>query len=676
MKYLKCVTSSILVGLITVYTMIPAMAVETTSKGEVAQSSNTENNIEIINTNEVVSTDDLNVQLNDLYKEIGEQLNINYMYVKIMHMIAGGKAVYAEAIPNIKIDTTVDSLSGSFDIDGATQSYDLVADWIVCPDDTISRPSKYYLPDAAYNVMAEVIAIMNTRYYADRGTMQDYFNALNNDVKTTIIFCEAVLQYTGSTQESVNSFYNIYEKLLYDKANNEYVLESDGLGNYVFKDRFKDIITDNGINTSRELEILGIVLRFDSNLAASASTDEISDEYVMPYDIGYQSRENMMIAAMSVVGKVRYVWGGGHLGTGSMGGINPNWKLFYDSYGTTEDAEGYLKCIKPSSTWCPIHGEVSKANGCLFDSNSVHSAEEFINERIASYNVSPLENEQFTRMMNEAGIEHGIQSHRLDGLDCSGYASWVYNQVTDNTVTYDSGALRFISQRGIKEIPVGSPLLPGDVFSWGAHIIVIVGKVADNSKAYVMVESGPNVVKFGVAYYSGASTADITLAKNLALEANKLLGNLEETEQVRSFNMTTCKYSADEEGTNSEFNGYQGCGRLTKTFIDENTILSDYDKPITEMVAQEIIQHTINNLTYQYISGISTYDGELYSLDIVKGNMKMIDVGEVKKDDIILTTELSNQEESVSEQEWKVGEGDTSRAGAGDTDKAETGTSS
>lgn len=644
MSIFRCVISSVLVGLLISTSVLPAYAADVSSV-ELAK------NIDIdtgdpTNGAEIVEIDDLNVQLNDLYHEIGDQLNINYMYVKIMHMIAGGKAVYADASPNIKIDKTVESLPGAFEIAGVDQTWDLTADWISCPDETVERPSKYYLPDAAYNVMASVIAIMNTRYYADRGNMQEYFDALNNDVKTTIIFCEAVLQYTGSQPDAVNSFYSIYEKLLYDKDNDENVLISDGNGNYTFKDEFLQIIKSNGIDDDNEIAILSIILRFDANLAACASTDEVSNEYVVPYDIGYQSRENMMIAAMSVVGKVRYVWGGGHLGTGSIKGINPNWKLFYDSYGETTDEDGYLKCIKPSISWCPLHGLETNDNGCLFMSQTVHSSDEFIEERSEYYNTIPLQTEAFANMMKKAGVETGIQSHRLDGLDCSGYASWLYNQV-QNSVNYDSGALRFISQRGITSITVGSELLPGDVFSWGAHIIVIVGAVDTNSKAYVMVESGPNVVKFGVAYYSGASSKDLELAKALALEANQVIGNLPTDEPVRSFNMTTCKYSAGEDDVYADWNGYQQCGRLSKTFIDENTVLSEYGKPIKEMTAQEIIQHTIDSLPYQYVSGIETYTGSLFSTNEVERSTSDITVKPVKMEEIVLTEELTQSDTST-----------------------------
>ena len=605
-------------------------------------------------TNSDISVDDLNIQLNDLYHEVGDELHINYIYVKILHMLAGGKAVYADNVPNIYVEETVDTLSGPFDIVGASTTYDLQAPWVVCPDDSIKRTSKYYLPDAAYNVTAEIISIMNSRYVTDRGILQDYFNALSNDVKTNILFCEAILQYTGSSADSVNSFYKIYEKIIYDKECDENVLEAvDGV--YKFKEQFEEIIRKNGIETDREIEILSLVLSFDSKLAASSTTDELYDSYVFPYKPGYTSRENMMLAAMSIVGKVRYVWGGGHLSSGSIEGINPTWEMFYNTYGTAEGEPGYDNCIRPNNGWCPIHGTVNGGNGCLMISTVVNSTDDYLDVLSEAFDVTPILNqkEKFDNLMNSVDLERGISSHRLDGLDCSGYASWLYNQIT-NAYNYDSGAIRFISQAGVKPLSSGTELLPGDVFSWGDHIIVIVGAVEDDSKAYVMIESGPNTVKFGVAYYSGAKPADIELAKQVALEANAVLGNLTDVENVRVFNMNTLVY-INPDNEEDPYNGYQGWGRYKGRFIDENIILSDFGERMIDMTAVEIIQHTIDNLPYQYVSGLDTYIGSIFNTSKVERQLVDVEGTKVIEDEIVLNDEL-NQGVNIVEQETKASE--------------------
>ena len=625
-------TSSILAGVLIAQCIIPTFAYDNTdSVDEVMQqdmleTQETSKDQGILMDTIAVSSNTLNEQLDDLYHEIGDRLNIDYLYVKIMHMISGGKAVYADASPNIKIDTTVENIEGAFDIPGIDQDYELIADWIMCPDENVIRPSKYYLPDAAYNVMADVIAIMNSRYYADRGNMQSYFDALNNDVKTTIIFCEAVLKYTGSTDEAVNSFYSVYEKMLYDKDKNENVLEVDENGVYKFKSDYKNILISNNISTDRELEILSIILRFDANLAASASTTELSESLVMPYDIGYQSRENMMIAAMSVVGKVRYVWGGGHIGASSIKGINPNWEIFNSLYGTSEGEDGYLECIRPSGSWCPIHGENSSNNGCSFSSSTVYSADQFVEERSQVYSAPILESDSYKDIIESINFSNGISSHRLDGLDCSGYVCWVYNQV-QNSINYNSDAYGFNSQSGIEKVRFGSKLLPGDTFGWSTHILMIVGQIKNDSKAYVIVESSPNMVKFGVGYYSGASNNDIELAKQVANEANLLLGNIDDTEGISCYN-----FNSISSGT---------FGRLSKTFIDEYTVLSDYSKKINDMNAIEIIQHTINNMPYQYLTGINNYTGSIFNTLNTSANNINITVSDIKEEAIILTDALT-----------------------------------
>lgn len=638
MQFIRSAVASMLVSLLLVTSVTPALASASTT----LPPDTGEQMIDTEETAEVTGLNDLSVQLDDLYHLVGDNLKIDYLYVKILHLIAGGKAVYADALPNINIDTTIDSLPGAFDIDGTKQEYGLMAPWVYCSDDSVTRPSKYYLPDAAYSVTADVVKLMNERYYFDRGNLQVYFDALSMDVKTNIVFCEAVLEYIGSNQEDVNSFYSIYEKLIYDKETDENVLEYVANGQFVFKDKFKQILVDNGISEPRQIEVLSIILSFDSKLAASSSTNEISEAYILPYQVGYTSRENMMIAAMSIVGKVRYVWGGGHGGTGSIRGINPMWDIFYKAYPTTEDEYGYSKCIKPSTSWCPLHGEYHNANSCLFASDKIRSVDDYINER-SELDISSIQDDKFRNLIENSKIplEHGIDSHRLDGLDCSGYASWVFNQVVSNP-KYDSGAMRFISQSGIDSLGLGVKLLPGDVFSWGDHIVVIVGPESRNSDAYVMVESGPNTVKFGVVYYASAKPRQISSALNIAIEANKLLGNLPDSERTRMFNMDKCVYSDEED---EEWYGYHDIGRLSATFIDENTILSDYGCKITEMTAQEIIQHTINNFTYQYVSGIDTYDGELFTLDKVYENSKI----DVENSETLPALELVDDSNEVME---------------------------
>lgn len=588
---------------------------------QVAFGADIEANIESVTTTEEVEkmmtagVDDLAVQLNDLYKEVGKSLNIDYVYVKIMHLIAGGKAVYADKRPNIYAELTVDSMESPFYIEGATQNFAVQAPWANLPDETIERPNKYYLPDTAYSVTSEVVKLMNNRYYADRGQMQPYFSALNNDVKTNVIFCEAMLEYTGSSREAIESFYSSYEKILYEKEKDENVLESDGEGHFTFKDKFKTILTSNNISSARDLEILSIILSFDSKLAASSNPDTVKDEYVIPYIADYTSRENMMLASMSVVGKVRYVWGGGHLGPASINGINPAWEAFYDTYPTTaeEGTDGLNRCIQPTGCWCPIHKAVEAANGCLDTASVYYSVEDYVDSRKEIMDTQNMEDDKYSKLLDNAlNFERGVNSHRLDGLDCSGYASWVYNQITGER-NYDSGARNFISAGNLAHVNYGAKMLPGDVFSWGSHIVVVIGQVRQGSDAYVMVEASPNMVKFGAMYYGSASQADRAKAISVAKEANDLIGGIPLTEKTHVYNMDSVGFSESEESGR-----YAEIGRLKYSYLDENIVIGQYNKTMKDMTAQEIIQYTIDNITPQYVTGLNTYTGTVYNTDKLK----------------------------------------------------------
>lgn len=601
-----------------------------------------------------IGVDDLGVQLDDLYREIGNQLDIDYIYIKLIHLIAGGKAVYADKRPNIYTDLTVDSLSGSFDIGGITPKELRLATWAKCPDTSIQRPNKNYLPDVAYSVSYEIHSIMEKRQYYNREGYQVYFDSLKPDVKTNILFCEAILSYLGATQEQVDSFYGCYEKIIYDKYPNENVVEYLGEGKFKLKDRFKEIFIDNGIASDEYLDILAVVLSFDKGLAESNNIDNMSDYFDIPYKVDYTSRENMMAAAMSIVGKVRYVWGGGHLGSGEIKGINPVWKLFNNCYGTSEEMEGYNQCVRPNTSWCPLHGEVHDINGCMASSPAVYSAEEYI-ATLDGVISDDVDIEKYMELLDNIDqLKHGMSAHRFDGLDCSGYTTWLYNQI-DPINVYGGGASTFVTHNIIDEIPLGSELLPGDVFAWSSHIIVIVGKVQEESDSYIILEASPNTIKFGVAYYGegfisepdytdgrprstvivpsgGVTPEDLELGKQIATEANTLLGGIDKNEKVNCYNLNQVGFYNDEVVTLDDGTQYLDrikhdensakIGRLSRDFIDEDLVLQDYEKRITDMTAQEIIQHTINNYELQYLTGRGIYQGELFQVEGIEAIKK------------------------------------------------------
>ena len=657
----KRITSSILVSIMTLSFVQTAWASEDVQMVDIdAESLQNVTVIEEITNDDTLDEivtpglDDLSVQLNDMYREVGKNLNIDYIYVKILHLLAGGKAVYADKRPNIYSELTVESMQGPFDIPGANQSYSVSAPWINCPDENIERPNKYYIVDAAYSTTSDIVKLMNTRYFADRGSMQSYFDALSKEVKTNIVFCEAVMEYIGSNREAIESFYSIYEKILYEKDTDENVIEANGDGTFSIKDKFLSIFKSNNITDEEDLSTLCLILSFDSKLAASSSPDMVKDEYVLPYKLNYTSRENMMLAAMSVVGKVRYVWGGGHLETGTIDGINPAWEAFYNAYPTESEEEGFSRCIQPTGCWCPIHGAVESANGCLDTANTVYSVEEYVDSRKEVIDTSEMEDDKYKQLLESSiDFDHGVNSHRLDGFDCSGYASWLYNQISDSR-TYDCGARYFISSGGLKSIEYGSRMLPGDAFSWGSHIVVVIGPARTGSKAYVIVEASPNTVKFGVMYYGSASQSDINTAINIAKEANDLIGGLPLTEKTHIYNMDTRGYSED---IIDKIDGrYAEIGRLPYSFLDENIVISEYNKKIKDMTAQEIIQYTLDNLDEKYITGLSTYTGTIY--DTSKFDKLEISSDIIEKNEAAIESVLNSNDNSVETLTDDLAQGD------------------
>ena len=651
---------------------------------------------------------DLTAQLQSLYESIGDSLLMDSKFVSIIHMLANSNTQYADVFPNI----FKDQLAVGFSL------YGIDTQWRKMPglevDNTVERQTATYLPDALYSVSYDIAVYLGQRYLMDRGGMQIYFDALQEEVKQELAFSEAVLLYMGIPEDTVNNLYRAYEKILYEKQEKENVIEITPNG-FKFKKDFEQILIDNGFTNSKARDALAIILSFDKNLAASASIDTVSNEYVTPYKKNYTSRENMMIAAMSLIGKVRYVWGGGHSGASYIDGINPMWTVWNDLYPTTAyglapDGKeialpGYNTCIKPSGSWCPTHGY--SVGVCGYDT-PVYSTEDYISKR-KDY-LPDIDSDKFRDLLKNVNYSNGIMLHTLEGLDCSGFASWLYNQITDKYTT-NSTAMNFVKQRSIQEVPFGEQLLPGDIFSWTTHIIVIVGPARENSKAYVTVEQTTNVLKFGVAYYSGASSSDIALAKQIATEGNELLGGLYgretphcycmnnvgkyteavpageafdslegvtvtedgsvvapdgntvegievtlDTEETHDTTQDTMVNLPDdviestdeteetnnlmgdsvEENTESEVDEnntltensvvtvqkqYYAIGRFIDEFIDEDTPLTGYNKPIKDLTATEIIQHTIEKLPISYITGYNEYSGEIFDKKLAASDL-------------------------------------------------------
>lgn len=587
--------------------------------------------------------DDINTQVDNLYTTIADNTGLNKKYIKELHVLAGGKAIYSDKKANIYNDKTVDVYSGPMHINGANTVYQK-AEFIECADETIERPSEYYLPDAMYSVSYDIKALMSQRMFYNRDTYQEYFNALTNDTRDNILFYEAVLLYTGENVETVNNLLLAYMEILTAKGANENIIEINE-DKPSIKAEYTEILNKYGFINDRTLQYLAILLSYDENIAVYDNTNYITETNILPYIKNYTSRENMMVSAVSLVGKVRYVWGGGHDGTANIDGINPAWYSWSEAYPNEAISEvittdkrgnkvlsreynsGFGTCIKSSSYWCPLHGGGSSE----FHGRTVFSPKDYlsIRENIIDYNKYNYDD--YMSVLSQINFSDGVNEHLIDGLDCSGYASWLYNQITDK-YTFNTAAQYFTTQDGIKEITFGSDLLPGDVFAWDSHIVVIVGKVRDESKAYVTVEQTPNILRFGVVYYNGASSKDINLAIQIANEANELIGGINIIDEpTKQYCMNTVGYYTetstlvDEETgeaiVSTENKHYTSIGRYSEGFIDENTIVTDYETSIENMTAQQIIQYTLTKLPLSYVLGYNIYDGDLFNKELVSSNL-------------------------------------------------------
>lgn len=540
MQFKRIIASGI-ISLILISNTCTVSASETISDNQIKEA--TEENIEEV----IASVPDINEQITELYTNTAKELGVDFKYIKMIHLIAGGQSVYADKKPNIYNDETISTMKGPMEITGVDTVYQK-APFVECPDNKINRPSKYYLPDAIYSVSYDIVAIMGQRYSYNRNGMQDYFNSLQEDVKQNIVFYEAVLIYTGTPEEKVNNLYMAYEKMIYDKQANENVVETSENGELNIKDKFNDTFNDIGISDKETMNTLAILLSFDKNLAINDNVESIKDEYILPYRVNYTSRENMMIAAASLCGKVRYVWGGGHSGASYIDGINPVWVLWEQLYPKTPQSEvtnadgtvslvdnvGFGTCIKTSGSWCPLHGYTNDE----YHGEIVRSLDDYIQLRADTFESNELFDDKYKEMLSKVNYSDGISVHTLDGLDCSGFASWLYNQITDK-YELNSDAKNFTKQSALQDIEFGEELMPGDIFAWYTHIIIIVGKVAEGSKAYVTIEQTTNVLKYGVAYYDGATQSDIDLATQIATEANQLIGGLNEYEAPHVYCMDT-----------------------------------------------------------------------------------------------------------------------------------------
>lgn len=531
--------------------------------------------------------DRLTSSMDSLYNWVADGFSMPYKYVKIMHLVAGGRAIFTDKNPDIYTDLTSIVLMAPFDIEGALNEYSDEAP-VACGDSDIIRPNKYYLPDAAYNVTLNISNIMNTRYkwYEDRGE-EGLFNKLKDDIKSDIVFYEAMIEYCGGTESEINSVLDTYVNLIAVKDRNEYVVYINNEGEYRILGKYDDIFTVYGEDNKNRL---AIALSFDSYMATAKGVYDIMEDTSELFEVGSMSRETLLIASMSLVGKVRYVWGGGHMGANSISGESPIWEMFNKNYEGNNS-----NCMSPTLTWCPIHGYTEESeSSCLFEDNKVGSVNDYLKLRgdIINKSEKVITYKGLVKIFG-GDLEKPIEPHRLEGLDCSGFVGWVYNQV-DKDKKYWGLAEDFVSVNNMQNISIDSELLPGDVVAWDKHIVIVVGKVTDSNKSYVIIEQAPNRTKFGVLVRNGINGEELDKAKEIARDANCALGSTMEEEYINIYNINNLEYQQDEES--EEPNKILSIGRMKERFIDEDKAIRGSTKRLIELNAEDIIRYSINTI--------------------------------------------------------------------------------
>lgn len=266
----------------------------------------------------------------------------------------------------------------------------------------------------------------------------------------------------------------------------------------------------------------------------------------MPYKLDSNSVEEMLVAGSSVVGKVRYILGGGHYEASNLKTINPLWRRFSQLYVDVGMADRSIHWYSSATNWCPIHGKKStqkdeeKNDYCTYDDVKYKSAEKMLKDRktdLVRYGdiyagINPNELDSIFR-----GNISNANYHVLEGLDCSGFVSWMFNQVIPNDVI-DGRSWNFITNNklitekadGSTEIK-NAKILPGDIITGSVtknkddgHIFAVVGPISDKNDVFLLIEATPPEVRFGVAYKSGRDNEDYKKAVELAKKANIEIG--------------------------------------------------------------------------------------------------------------------------------------------------------
>ena len=521
-------------------------------------------------------------QINELIEGIAPQFGMKVWQINIIYQMLKIKPVYIDKAPNIYIDKVVDEIKLP---DGVKiQRY-------LDRNNKGGKGDNHRISDALYSAVYgfDEYQVKNTLRNSNAAEKVGIENLTSEDIKY-IKFTADILDYFGMTLYK-DKFYEDYGKIVNGAINN--TSNTSLLYYNVFQNIEVAAIGQGEIFGRREdkdyLAVLAAVLSGNDRIIINGAFRKMVDAAEVAestekwgYEYGKFSRKNMMKAAVSLVGKVRYVWGGGHGGGGQIAGINPMWEKFNDIY----HEEAANKCIKPSGSWCPVHG---KTQNCAFSGPYVNSLSSYVSKwrdieekyadiiEITGDDINELKKAFYNfdgrTYVSWYGAGNNVEEHRVDGLDCSGFASWLYNQV-DTTKIYDTTASIWTEQSNVMRLGYGTRLMPGDTVSYDKHIVVIFGRYSEN--CYIIVEQTPDELKFGACSFLNGSEK-LSEAAQYAKEFNKQSGVVD-WEDVNSFNFDNYRYGRK-----------LALGRSTRAFEDEGQIIKKYGRSFENLNVAEII---------------------------------------------------------------------------------------
>lgn len=515
-------------------------------------------------------------QVDSMIQELSDRFKLDARKIRVIYRMAGFNPVYTDKSPNIYTDLSINDLT-----DGSIYSVESYYESVKQEDDNGKKqePSNRRLVDVAYSVVKSFDAFQLQNATNNDSYLNDIkIKYLVDEDKDYVKFALDILDFFGKSQYK-EQFCNDYKSLID-------MLQTGNI-------KTKAIYVDN----NRKAQINSILL--DTVLAGNTDTEYIDlladvlsgnnqfiteTSFVKNYEIpqfayGFEylktTRENMMIASTSLVGKVRYVWAGGHGGGSQIAGINPLWEKFNEAY----KIKGLTGCIQSSSGTCPVHG----GGGCAYSAPDVRTIDGYVStwiKRMKNIGLGELTDDIDMDTMYSVFRDRNTVSryssqslslHTLDGLDCSGFACWLYNQIDPYTIK-DTTAVDFVNSDGVKRVKYGDKLLPGDAIGWDTHIITVFGVYKDN--AYIAIEQTPNVLRFSA--FSVGGSQYLQEASNYAEELNAIAGVTSE--------------SAVKRDLSSYVGRGLGISRLNRPFDDEGVKIKKYGKSFEELNAREIVE--------------------------------------------------------------------------------------